>query len=97
MGHYGQKDATLKDEGNGDIIRPNFQVTDATKPLLAVRRLVEEGSLVQLGPGPWQNYIMNVEAGKTIKMEKSDGTFVVEDTFATRLEGKTKGFSRQAW
>ena len=52
MGHHGEKDVTLKDKVNGDVVGLKFQVTDARKPPLAGRRLVEKGSVVQFGPEP---------------------------------------------
>ena len=74
-----------------------FQVTDVKKPLLACRRLVEIGNVVQLGPEPWQNYIMNVETGKKFMMEKRGGSFVIKAHFVKKLEGDKAGFPRQAW
>ena len=50
MGHYGEKDVTFVDKPNGDVVGLKFQVTDVRKPLLAVRRLVERGNVVQFGP-----------------------------------------------
>ena len=54
--------------------------TDVKKPLLACKKLVEKGNVVQLGPELWQNYIMNVETGKKIMMEKRGGSFVIRRT-----------------
>ncbi len=89
---------TFKDECNGDIIGLNFQVTDVEKPLLAVRRLVEKGNMVQFGPTRGRTkYITNVETGKTIKMEKRGGPFAIKANFAKRLERDRNGFPWQAW
>ncbi len=41
MGHYGEKEVTLRDKTNGDIVGLKFQSTDVRRPLLAVRGLVE--------------------------------------------------------
>ncbi len=46
-GHYGEKDVTLKDQVNGDILGLKVQVTRVRKPRLAVRRLVEKENVVQ--------------------------------------------------
>ncbi len=59
--------------------------------------MVEYGNMVQFGPGPWQNYIVNVETGRTIKMERRGGSFAIKANFAKGLEEGTKVFSRQAW
>ena len=94
MGHYGEKEVTF--QNNGDIVSVKFQVTDVRKPLLAVRRLVEKGNVVQFGPEPKQNYIMNVQTGKRIEMERKGGSFVIGANFVKKLE--TAGvFPRQAW
>ena len=93
MGHYGEKDITFR--SGGDIGGLKFQVTDVRKPLLAVRRLVEKGNLVQFGPEPEQNFIMNVQTGKRIQMERTGGSFVIAASFVKKLEGPA-GFARQA-
>jgi hypothetical protein len=93
MGHYGEKDITFRN--NGDIVGLRFQVTDVRKPLLAVRRLVERGNVVQLGPETEHSYIMNVETGKRIMMERKGGSFVIAANFVTQL-GALAGFTRQA-
>ena len=59
-----ERDITFK--SGSDIIGLKFQVTDVRKPLLAARRLVEKGNIVQFRPEPENNFIMNVESGKKI-------------------------------
>ena len=51
MGHNGEKCITFTHDGDGDkeVVGLKFQVTDVRKPLLAVRRLVERGSVVSFG------------------------------------------------
>ncbi len=73
MGHCGEKDVTFKDKVNGDFMGLQVQVTDVRKLLLAVRRLVERGNVVQFGPEPEQKYIMHAESGRKIVMEKNGG------------------------
>ena len=50
MTHYGEKHITFRYRGgeNKDPVGLKFQVTDVKKPLLAVRRLVENGNVVVL-------------------------------------------------
>ena len=97
MGHYGEKEITFRSGEEEDVIGLKFQVTDVKKPLLAVRRLVERGNVVSFGPGPNDNYIKNVETGKTIPMEKRGGSFVIKAHFVIELEAKEDepGFTRQ--
>jgi hypothetical protein len=92
MGHYGEKEITFRNEADGDIIGLRFQVTDVKKPLLAVRRLVDWGMVVSLGPEPNQNYILNVQTGRKIAMEKKGGAFVIKAHFVKEVEA---GFTRQ--
>ena len=68
MNYYGEKNITFKSDS--DIIGLKFQVTDVRKPLLAARRLVEKGNIVQFGPEPENNFIVIVESGKKIMMKR---------------------------
>ncbi len=71
VGHYGERDIIFK---NGDdLVGLKFQVTDVRKLLFAVRRLVEEGNMVQFGSKPDQNFITNVQTGKRIATEWRGG------------------------
>ncbi len=92
-GHYGENDITFKDQLSGDILGLKFQVTDVRKPLLAVRRLVERGNVSQFGPEPEQNYILHVESGRKIMMEKKGGSFIINANFVQKVEAATAGFS----
>jgi hypothetical protein len=99
MGHYGEKEITIRSGESEDVIGLRFQVTDVKKPLLAVRRLVERGSVVSFGPEPSDNYIQNVETGKKISMEKRGGSFVIKAHFVKEISsvtGAESGFTRQA-
>ncbi len=97
MGHYGEKEIPVVNGGESEVIGLTFQVTDVKKPLLAVRRLVERGNVVSFGPGPSENYIMNVETGKKIPMEKRGGSFVIKAHFVKEIGAKEveSGFTRQ--
>ena len=75
-----------------------FQVTDVKKPLLAVRRQVEQGNVASFGPGPGHNYIKNLETGKKIPMERRGGSFVIKTHFVTEAadtEEEDPSFTRQ--
>ena len=91
MKHYGKKEVRFK-TAEGDILGLTFQVTDVRKPLLAVRRLVEKGSLVSFGPELKDCYIMNKVTGTKVMMEKRGGSFVIRAHFVADIE---PGFTRQ--
>jgi hypothetical protein len=57
---------------------------------------VEKGSVVQFGPEQWQNYIMNMDTGKKIMMEKKGGSFAIKANFVKKVEEDKTGFARQA-
>ncbi len=96
MGHYGEKEVTCRDkpkETSLDGVK--FLATDVPKPVLAVRRLIERGNVVQFGPEPEHSYIMNIRSGKKIMMERKGGSFVIKADFAQGFRGH-EGFARQA-
>ena len=41
----------------------SFQVADVQKPLVSVKRIVEKGNYMALGPGGEDNYILNKRLG----------------------------------
>ena len=51
------------------------------KPLLAVRRLVDKGTVAVLSEVKGESYIMNKEAKVRIPIVKKRGSFVVEAGF----------------
>ena len=54
--------------------RGSFEVTDVTKPLVAVRRMIEEGNAVHFGA---ENFIRIAKSGK-IPMRKKAGSYVID-------------------
>ena len=69
-----------------------FQVTDVTKPLAAVSRIVDKGNVVQFGPRPEDNFIRS-ESGKKIQIRRERGTYVIDVEFN---DVPAAGFPRQA-
>ena len=59
MKHFGEKDVTFKDQETSAVLGMTFQVTEVRKVLAAVWRLAEKGNIVQFGPEPHHNYILN--------------------------------------
>ena len=49
----------VKAEEDSRMIRFNFQVADVKKPLVAVKRIVENGNRVCFGPAEEDNFILN--------------------------------------
>ena len=91
MGHYGEKTATFMAKGQTDIMSLGFQVSDVQKPLAAVWRIAERGNLVQFGPKPEDNFVMNKVTGKKIAMVRKNGSYVIEAEYV-----QEPGFARQA-
>ena len=61
------------------------QVTDVRKPLLAVRRLVEQGNKVVLAGDDEERFIMNKATKVMIPVKKKGGAFVIEAHFVKRV------------
>ena len=91
MGHYGEKTAMFKANGQLDVMSLGFQVSDVQKPLAAVWRIAERGNLIQFGPRAEDNYIMNKETQKKIMMVRRNGSYVIEAEFVQQ-----PGFPQQA-
>lgn len=61
-----------------------FQVTDVRKPLVAVRRLVENGTKVVFGSEDGESYIYHKETKTKIPVAKKGGAFVIEAKFVKK-------------
>ena len=95
MKHHGEKEVTFRSGSDEDVIGLKFQVTDVRKPLLAVRRLVEKGNVVNFGPQPEQNFIYHPESGKRILMERRGGSFIIKAHFMKEIVDSETDFSRR--
>ena len=90
MTHYGEKEVLFKYKGgeNKEAVGIKFQVTDVKKPLLAVRRLVENWCVVTMANGEGESFIMNKESKVKIPIVKEGGSFVIEARFVKKaVEG----------
>ena len=76
MKNYGAVKIKFHNEGKDRAM--NFHVTDVKKPLGAVCRIADKGNRVCFGPGPEDNYILNIESGEKIRMQRERGTYVIE-------------------
>ena len=65
-----------------------FHVTEVTKPLAAVSKIVDKGNRVVFGPGIGGSYIENVATGERMPMVRERGTYSIEVEYDA-------GFTRQ--
>jgi hypothetical protein len=59
-----------------------FQVADVKKPLMSVKRIVEQGNHVGFGPGEDDNYILNKESGNKMPLKlNGKGSYLMQVRF----------------
>jgi hypothetical protein len=80
----------LKTKGQLEIMSLGFQVSDVQKPLAAVWRTAEMGSLIQLGPWAEDNFTMNGETQKKIMIVRRKGSYVIEAEFVRQPAGRPR-------
>ena len=81
--HYGSRKVALQaQEAGGRLLEMGFEVTDVKKPLLAVSRICEKGNVVQFGPEPHQNFIMNIATGEQLFMKRRGNSWVLPGELA---------------
>ena len=74
-------------EQEGVSIDGTFQVAEVRKPLMAIKRIIERGNIVQFGSKPEESFIYNKEAQVRIPLQdKGKGSFVVKGRFASGKE-----------
>jgi hypothetical protein len=75
-----QVNFTGVDEGLKMSLR--FQVADVEKPLISVKRIVEQGNHVGFGPGDGDNYILNKESGNKLSLKSNGkGSYLMQVKF----------------
>ena len=82
IAHWGSRRVRVQAAGVERPLDIGFQVTDVKKPLLSVRRLCEQGNVVQFGQDAWNNYVMNVATGEKIPLERRGHSWVIPSRFA---------------
>ena len=73
-----------KEEGSKGVkkLKLGFQVAEVRKPLIAVKRITEQGNHVNFGPGKDDNFIENREAGSRIPLRPNGkGSYLMGVTF----------------
>ena len=81
MSHCGNKQVKFVQLGGEKVHAMNFEVTEVTKPLVAVRRVVEHGNWVVFGDDDEEglvNYIQNKKTGAKIPMREKGGSYVID-------------------
>ena len=92
MPNYGEKRVEFQLTGNGQpkgIHNITFQVTDATRPLAAVSKIVQKGNRVVFDPRG--SYIENIKSGQQIGLIEVGGTYQMDVEYVTN----NLGFPRQ--
>ena len=76
------KEVSFAEADQGIQMKLRFQVADVKKPLMSVKRIVEQGNHVGLGPGQEDNYILNKESGNQMPLKKNGkGSYLMEVKF----------------
>ena len=70
-----------KDNERGRQMSLNFQVADVKNPLLAVKRITEQGNHVSFGPGAEDNFILNKRTRDKTPMVDKQGNYIMEVEF----------------
>ena len=78
MENLGEKRARFKRDGAAGINSITFQVTDVSKPLASVSRILDKGNRVVFSRGPEGSYIENLKTGEWAPLKEERGTFVLE-------------------
>ena len=83
--HLGEKKVALwaGEPGWEKIIGLPFQACEVKKPLAALKKICEKGNIVQFGPKPADNYIMNIASKEKIWLTQEAGQYVMHATLAT--------------
>ena len=63
------KEVNVAGVDQGIKMKLRFQVADVKKPLMSVKRIVEQGNHVGFGPGDEDTYILNKESGNKMPLK----------------------------
>ena len=94
MNHYGEKDIKFRGLGRSHpLSQMKFQISDVTKPLAAVTRIVEKGNIVQFGHEKEDCFIQSINTGWKIIIEKEADAYVMNVEYMTEV--RDGSFRRQ--
>ena len=85
----------FKPDGQLGMASMKFQVSDVTKPLASVARIVEKGNVVQFGAGKNDSFILNVSTGRKIPLHREKGSFVLDVEYLVEEDIASLDFPRQ--
>jgi hypothetical protein len=86
MLHHGEKVVKFKQGDKGEMASMTFQVSDVTKPLASVARIVERGNIVQFGTDKEECFIKNKKTGRKIPIDRERGSFVLNVEYLLKNE-----------
>ena len=76
------KDVNFAGVDEGLKMKLRFQVADVKKPLMSVKRIVEQGNHVGFGPGEGDNYILNKESCNKMALKSNGkGSYLMQVRF----------------
>ena len=82
IAHWGSRRVQVHAAGVDRPLNIGFQVADVKKPLLSVRRLCEQGNVVQFGQDSHNSFVMNLVSGDRIPLERRGNSWVIPAKFA---------------
>ena len=89
----GEKKVYFKNVNDSTIAMAEFQCMEVKKPLASVARIVDKGNKVIFGSD--ESYILNIETGEKIVMQRERGNYVIEIEYDESRGGKANsGFRR---
>ena len=99
MDNLGEKRAKFKRMGSDEVNGITFQVTEVSKPLASVSRILDKGNRVVFDRGPDGSYIQNTKTGEWFPLKEEKGTFIMEVDWlepeaAKSGEAQKTGFTR---
>ena len=80
--HWGSRQVQVNAVGVKRPLDIGFQVMDVRKALLSVRRLCENGNVVQFGQDSSTSFVQNVATGERIPLERRGKSWVIPSRFA---------------
>ena len=90
MEHYGERRVRCGVKGMKEPGNMLFQVCDARNALASVARITEKGSMVQFGPRPEDNFILNPATGDKVMMRRQGRKFILDVDFVPRSSPFTR-------
>ena len=73
--------AVQKNQPRGRKMALTFQVAEVRNPLMAVKRITEQGNSVSFGPDPTDNYVCNKRTGERFPLVERKGSYLMTVEF----------------